>query len=123
MMKMDRKRTLIVKHPHLRKVRDALRMAIVDAVFKKKKEIRDKERKYKAGHPKRKSLISQSQELDHALKASVCMCPICRSQTSDMVFNPILEKWYCIKCYEENRKWYRTHPNSTESRYAPNPFP
>jgi len=121
---MDRKRTLVIKNPHLRKVRDALRMAIVNATFERQKEIRKKKRRF---HPteveRRIPLANQEQDLDRALRASVCMCPICRSQTSDMIFNPVIKKWYCIKCYEENRKWYRTHPNSTESRYTPNPFP
>lgn len=109
---MDKKRRLTIKHPHLPKVRDALRKAIVDTTYKILNELRENEEPY-----------DKVQTLQRALDASICKCAKCASSASDMIYNPQLEKWFCVDCYEELHEWYKTHPNSTESRHAPNLFP
>lgn len=121
---MDKKRTLIVKHPRLRKIRNTLRIAIVDAVLEKIEELREEVREIPVREgEKRIPLIRKGQALEKALKESVCFCPICHSQTSDMIFNTHNNTWFCIECYEEQHEWYKTHLHSTERRNAPNPFP
>lgn len=121
---MDKKRTLKITHPHLRRVRNALRSVIVDAVYDKMDEIRKEKSNYSPDKVAiRSSLSDQYGKLKRALDASICKCAKCASIDSDMIHNPYNNKWYCIWCYEKAHEWYKTHPNSTESRNAPNPFP
>jgi len=121
---MDKKRKMEIKHPQLRKIRDALRKAIVDATYDRLSEIMDEQGKYPVEEKEKLiPLVRKEQALRRALKASICICPICNSQTSDMIHNPHNKSWYCLDCYQELHEWYKHSPNSTESRHAPNPFP
>jgi hypothetical protein len=121
---MDKKRTLIVKHPRLKFIRDTLRQVIVSAVYKEKSRLIDELDKYPVKEAeKRIPIIRERQALQRALNDSTCICPACHSKTSDMMFNPFHKEWYCISCYEEKHEWYKTHPHSTEDPDAPNPFP
>lgn len=121
---MDKKRKLIIKHPQLREIRDTLRYIIVEEVYKELGELNDEIMEYPVEEKNiRVPIIRKKQALRRALDASICICPICKSQASDMIYNPQLEKWFCVDCYEHNHEWYKTHPHSTERRDAPNPFP
>lgn len=93
---MDKKRKQIIKHPHLRKVRNALRMAIVDVTYKKMSQIRKEESSYSLGDDKViiKELSNANQALQRALDASICKCAICASTNSNMIHNPVDNAWY-----------------------------
>jgi hypothetical protein len=118
---MDKKRTLIVKHPRLKFIRDTLRQAIVSAVYKRKAQISKEIRKYPSDEEENSiPLIRERQALQRALDASTCICPACGSKTSDMIFNTVDKSWYCISCYEERHEFYETHEHP-EGR--DNPFP
>ncbi|MBD3215471.1 MAG: hypothetical protein GF311_22870 [Candidatus Lokiarchaeota archaeon] len=121
---MDKKRTLKITHPRLRTLRDNLRNVIVKEVYKRLHELRKEIRKYPIEDAKNRiPLIREKQTLKCALDASICKCSKCTFTTSDMIHNPFDKNWYCISCYEKAHEWYKTHPHSTESRNAPNPFP
>jgi hypothetical protein len=122
---MDKKRTLIVKHPRLKFIRDTLRQTIVSAVYKEKSRLIDEQLKYDVSKDEDKliPLVRKEQALQRALNASTCKCPTCGSKTSDMMYNSVGKAWFCISCYEKRHEWYKTHPHSTEDPDAPNPFP
>ena len=43
--------------------------------------------------------------IEKALNNSICKCPSCFSSNRDMVFNPVLKQWFCISCYNANKKF------------------
>jgi rubredoxin len=42
-----------------------------------------------------------------AVDKSICKCPVCGTETSDMTFNPYDMTWYCPKCYSKNQTFYK----------------
>jgi hypothetical protein len=52
-----------------------------------------------------RKLTSQENELRYAYNSSIIKCPVCMSIDKDMTYNPVLEKWFCIEFYEENKKF------------------
>ncbi|MBD3214548.1 MAG: hypothetical protein GF311_18200 [Candidatus Lokiarchaeota archaeon] len=121
---MNKKKKLEIKHPHLRKIRDTLRYVIVEETYERLSNLISEQRKYSIEEKEKLiPLVREEQALRRALDASVCICTICKSQASDMIYNPQLKKWYCVNCYEHNQYYYKHSPNSTERKDAPNPFP
>jgi hypothetical protein len=119
---MEKKRTLIVKHPRLKFIRDTLRQVIVSATYKEICRLLDEQMGYDVSKDEDKliPLVRERQALQRALDASTCICPACGSKTSDMIFNTVDKSWYCISCYEERHEFYETHEHP-EGR--DNPFP
>lgn len=58
------------------------------------------------GEEKLPLLVDMIDSLNTAWKKSICVCPVCGSQTSDMTYNPVEEKWFCVRCYKENQAFY-----------------
>ena len=61
---------------------------------------------YKEMRKEVKYLTSKANELGYAFDASIIFCPICSSLDKDMTYNPFTEKWYCVDCYEKNKKFH-----------------
>jgi hypothetical protein len=87
--------------------RNALRIIIKLSVYDKIDKLLDEENKPAITGDLKIKLIDQKNDLRRALKQSICMCPVCGSTTSDMVFNTYDKYWHCIKCYNENQEFYR----------------
>ena len=94
-IKMREKRTISVRHPQLIRFRNALREVLSTA----------KSIEYRRLLDEGKGLKPTESEADW--KKSLCTCPLCGSRTSDMTFNPYMEKWFCVDCYEKNQKFYK----------------
>ena len=56
---------------------------------------------------KRKILSDKQSKLRTAWDKSICSCDLCGSRTSDMTFNPSSKGWFCVKCYEKARRFYK----------------
>ena len=109
---MREKRTISVRHPQLVRFRNALRGALSAAELIELKRLREKESGldhiYSETDRKRvRDLSNNRSKLETAWNKSLCMCPLCGSRTSDMTFNPHMEKWFCVDCYEKNQEFYK----------------
>lgn len=108
MFYVKKKRTIMIKNPRLRKVRDSLREIISKASeYYEGELIQEKANlSIETDKEKIKILASKRDQIHTALNNSICICPVCKSHTSDMTFNPYLKAWFCIDCYEKNRDFY-----------------
>jgi len=113
------KRTIKITSPRLRKIRNNLREVLhlaesseMDDLLDQRANIQKSTNFWDECHPQyqemRKEvqdLASRASELSSAFKASIVICPVCMRIDRDMTYNPILKKWYCVECYEDNRKF------------------
>ncbi|MBA7520555.1 hypothetical protein ES705_12651 [subsurface metagenome] len=86
--------------------------AKLSEIIEKVEELQNTEGFWDKDHPNYKNLRKESQELSSqennlrfAYKASIIKCPVCMSIDKDMTYNPVFKKWYCIECYEANKKF------------------
>lgn len=116
---MKKKYTIRIRDPQLRRIRNELRALLQSAESAKLNEILDREWElqqsegfWEKNHPNYKKLHRKSQELatlgnnlSFAYKSSIIKCPVCQRIDKDMTFNPVLKEWFCMECYESNRKF------------------
>ena len=114
-----KKRCVVIKDPKLRRIRNNLREILIKAYqntdIKLTSEIdaisRDSEGRLRMNRTpsenaelqKLKDMRSQINELTDK---SICYCRACKQINKDMAYNPTLEEWYCVECYEEFRDYY-----------------
>ncbi len=111
-MKRKEKRLIALKDPKLRKIRTELRNLLRQAYedhynrfFEKRKTIRnDKTISEEEKKIRLQQLYQESEKLKFAYTHSVIGCRLCGRRDLDLIYNPILNKWYCESCYEFNRK-------------------
>lgn len=114
MIHLDKKRTIRLKNPELRKIRTALRTLLVRETFKRIGELTKEQGRLRRNRPsddeqyyKLDSLLEeQKNKLRQQKKASICSCATCSDMEKDHVFNPNTQEWYCEKCYGRLKKGY-----------------
>jgi len=114
---MKKKRTIRIKDPRVRKVRNELRLLLHEAKSKEVIQKIEKQKKLKKSphfwdekHPNYTTLRKEDQKLASEVDRlrtiydrSIIKCPVCMKLDKDMTYNPYYEGWYCIECYEANR--------------------
>ena len=105
MIFVKKKKTISIKDIKLRNIRNTLRYVITEV---ESGLIRDfMPRKFKTSVDDEISIwANRIDELETAWKNSICVCPVCGSLASDMTYNPVEEKWFCVRCYKENQAFY-----------------
>jgi len=117
---MKRKRTIRIKDPRLRKIRNGLRSIIHFAessyevkLLQEEKELRESEGFWEKKHPNYEELhktsqrlSSQRNKLSSVFSKSIIFCPVCMKMHKDMTYNPYYEEWLCMECSEANRVFY-----------------
>lgn len=108
---MKKKKSIIIKNPRLQKLRYNLRMVIIKEAHIRKSMLRKKWKEYwEMGNLERaQDFANEEQEISRSINSSICICHVCGSAKKDMVYNPELKTWFCIDCYELNRRYYRSH--------------
>jgi len=93
---MNKKRLIQIKTSKLRKIRNNYRGVIIAACSWQQTKAMESD-----------SVDSNDDwwSIERPLRASICVCPSCFNSKSDMVYNPVLEKLFCSKCYELNKKF------------------
>jgi len=109
---MNKKRTIRIERECLRTIRNNLRKVILKAVLDKKRILREETSQYEVGDERRIPLIRQEDALWSAVDESICKCPVCGTETSDMTFNPYDKAWYCPECYSKNQAFYKKRGKS-----------
>ena len=120
---MKKKRTISVSHPQLVRFRNALREVIFRArlvglggLLDEGKDLRPTEST--ADLEKLKTLSDKQSKLAYSWDCSICVCDLCGSRTSDMTFNTFMKEWFCVKCYEETRLFYKKKAREGEIWYG-----
>ncbi len=114
---MKKKRTIILRTPEMRKIRDNLRSLILKVNRTIQHKINSEIEKIKThpdyfkDHPPEllnrvKELNIQFWKIERPLRASILLCPACFQSDKDMTYNPVLKTWYCIDCYAKLKKGY-----------------
>lgn len=120
---MKKKRTISVRHPQLVGFRNSLREIISLAECVEYGRLLDEENGldhiYSETDGKRvKELLDKQSKLDAAMDKSICVCSLCGSRTSNMTFNTSSEGWFCVKCYEKAREFYKRKAREGEIWYG-----
>ena len=106
---MNKKRAIIIKTPILRKVRNNFREVIFRACSDRLHEIHEQKQELGLNRSSygdeeygrlSSELSHQWWAIERPRRASILSCPVCGQIDKDMIFNPILEKWYCTDCYK-----------------------
>lgn len=94
---MKKKRTISIKDPNLRKIRNNLRLVLIKAVQDEESKLYKRRFTSKSG--------GREQELNNLLQNSISKCRRCVSTDKDMTYNPVDGAWYCVDCYDEMKRW------------------
>jgi hypothetical protein len=115
---MKKKRSIIIKSPPLKEIRNVLRRILILESNKRSGEVIDERiaiEQDSSGNlrdlsPKddRKliDLCARSGHLSDKLTDSICVCGSCHAVDKDMTYNPTIKKWYCVDCFNEFRDTY-----------------
>lgn len=117
---MKKKRSIVVNNPQLRKIRDNMRILLMDWASREWNKLKDEELKItydesgNVRHPNTYSgqeitelrriskLMSENRSL---VETSICKCFRCVATDKNMTYNPVEKAWFCIQCYEEMKRW------------------
>lgn len=112
------KRTITIKDPRLRKIRNSLReiiglwkRSVVLSLQAFREEISYDEngefRSNLSGEEieKLRKLNDKIEFINTVYSNSICKCHRCPRIDQDMTYNPRNGAWYCVKCYEEMHRW------------------
>ena len=118
---MKDKRIISVKDPKLRKIRDGLRMLLVQAssaewnkIYDEMEGLRfDKDENRISVDDWTPSQLKRFRELQRLKnenrkmgEKSICMCFNCGKSDQDMYYNYPYRAWFCVECVEFLRKGY-----------------
>ena len=105
---MKKKKIIAYRDERIKKVAFNLRQLVRKATMERDSELGDLHRKAwkQKNRNKSKSIQQQIYNLLEELDKSICMCPRCRKSDRDMIFNPLLEEWWCAQCYQDMRNSY-----------------
>ena len=114
---MDKKRTINIRNPRLRQIRNNLRTVILKANWSIQHELLDKIAELKSieGYYENlppnfldevTHLKDKGKKIERALRASILLCPVCFQTDKDMTYNPVRKTWYCTECYAELRNGF-----------------
>ena len=110
---MKRAKTIVIKDPKLRKIRDNLRKILILECVAREEEISARMRKLQLGKDGslRSLSITEGEEISKldvqlrkymfSMRESICFCQMCHSSNKDMSYNPKLKRWDCVDCSKE----------------------
>lgn len=119
---MKKKRTIRIRNPQLRKVRNQLRLLLIKAESVESMRLleeMDALDRHKDGTIKSiddlspeelkrfRTLQKSESENRRIVRASICQCATCRQADKDMTFNPAYNMWFCVDCYAKTGEFYK----------------
>jgi len=111
---MKNGRTICIKDPKLQKIRNNLRLIILEESSRRKSEIRDQE--YAINHDKDGNYVRSSEEdikglqeltnkwweIERPLRASIVKCATCGKSNKNMTYHRKDRTWDCVDCHRKN---------------------
>jgi hypothetical protein len=127
---MKKDKTIRIKDPILRIIRNNLRNIIKRAEYIKFKELSEEIRKLKhiRNYSDDKEPTQEEKEQSHklsierdkfenALERSIIYCPECKRTDQDMRYFPNWAEWVCVDCYDEVvKRWEHAEKYHKESK-------
>lgn len=111
-MRKKEKRLIALKDPRLRKIRTQLRNLLrqafedhssrLDELIEKIRY--DESLEYEVKKRRIQQIYQEGEELKRAFLHSVVGCRLCGKTELDLIYNPVLNTWFCEGCYEFNRE-------------------
>jgi len=110
---MKNGRTISVKDPRLQKIRNNIRLLILNECAKKQMEISDQEHdlthdedgKYVRITPETSEILQNFTDkwwdIERPLRASVVKCAGCNNNNRDVTYHRKSRSWFCVRCYKE----------------------
>ena len=113
---MRKKRTITIKNSRLQKVRNNLRIILINRAQDLWLQLNKEQKKIDRdanGNPRRIETLSQEEkekfeniraevrQIDDIINHSICKCSLCSASDKDMTYNPVRERWYCVDCYQK----------------------
>ena len=110
---MKRARTIIIRDPKLRKIRDNLRKILILESVARVKELSDRRReiRFDKNGEFRSLTAEEGKEVNRLFreysnystyrKNSICFCELCLSTDKDMSYIPRFRRWFCVDCSKE----------------------
>ena len=112
---MKKHKKIILKNLKLRRIRNNLRLCIINAVYSQEIQLLSERAKiyWKNGvlasenvlkpnleeKEKARTILHNIEKLNRQLNTSICKCPSCQSYEKDMIFYPPWGSWVCSDCY------------------------
>lgn len=116
---MKKKRCIVIKDPKLQRIRNNLRKILIGTVQDRRVNLtseidaisRDSEGRLRMNRTPSENAELQKfrdmkSQINELTDKSICYCSACKQINKDMAYNPTLEAWYCVECYEEFRDYY-----------------
>ncbi|KKL09197.1 hypothetical protein LCGC14_2568270 [marine sediment metagenome] len=110
---MKRARTIIIRDPKLRKIRDNLRKILILESVARVKELSDRRREIRfdkngefrsltTGEQREANrLFREYSKYSTSRKDSICFCELCLSTDKDMSYIPRFKRWFCVDCSKD----------------------
>ncbi len=115
---MKKKRTISIKDPKLRKIRNNLRLLLskaasvqwrlhFDEQHKLNTDLNGNFRNMSESKKQKAAELTEKMRKIHILRdKSIIQCPVCKRIDRDMTFNPEFKEWYCTQCYKDMGEFY-----------------
>jgi len=110
---------IIIRHPTLRVLRKNLREIIHRADIQEHRKLSNKKLEIKRSRRnqndenikaqmtfKIKNLSEKLNKLRASRNKSILSCGLCSTLEGDRIYLKGFNKWYCLKCFEENKKYW-----------------
>lgn len=119
---MKKKKTIIIKDPKLRKIRNNLRALLIawsnklwfqfNDEYKKIHYTNDGKVRHSSDYsPKERDKVQYSinymKRIESIVDNSICKCSVCGAPDKDMTYNPVEKRWFCVDCYKINQDFYK----------------
>ena len=110
---MKKEKTIVVRDPKLRKIRDNLRTILILESGAREEEITAQKRKIlfdKDGNAQTLTVKEERKAIKLSLeyrkylfsmRDSICFCQLCHSTDKDMSYNPKFKQWFCVDCSKD----------------------
>jgi len=111
-MEMNKKRLVKINNPRLCKIRKELRQLLlmlfetqINNFFDEKDRVRENSGiTYNRKQKRLRELSRKIQDLKMAKRSAPLSCSTCSRVDIDLMYNPTVNSWYCVVCYEFNQK-------------------
>jgi len=109
---MKNGRTISIKDPRLQKIRNNIRLVILNECSRRKSEIsdqkhdltHDKNGKYVRISPETSEILQNLTDkwwdIERPLRASTVKCAGCNNNNKDMTYHRKSRSWFCARCYK-----------------------
>ena len=110
---MKNGRTISVKDPRLQKIRNNIRLLILNECSRQRSEISDQEHdlthdkdgKYVRISPETSEILQNLTnnwwDIERPLRASAVICAGCGKHDRDVTYHRKSRSWFCVRCYKE----------------------